>query len=55
MFGLGGQEVLVVLGVAFLVLGPRRLPEVGRVLGRAIRMVHDAFAEFRSALEREAS
>jgi sec-independent protein translocase protein TatA len=54
VFGVGGQEVLVVLGVAFLVLGPRRLPEVGRALGRAARTLNDSLAEFRTAWEREA-
>lgn len=35
--GIGIWEVLVVLVVALMVVGPRRLPEVGRKLGKAIR------------------
>ena len=37
MFELGGslQEILLILVVALLVVGPKRLPEVGRMLARA--------------------
>lgn len=36
MFGLGFQEVLLLLVIALLLFGARRLPEVGRSLGKAI-------------------
>lgn len=55
MFGLGGQEILVVLFVAFIALGPKRLPEVGRAIGEATRAAADAFGDMRRALEREVS
>lgn len=42
MFGIGVPELLVIMVVALIVLGPRRLPEVAQALGRA-------FAEFRKA------
>jgi len=35
--GIGIWEVLVVLVIALMVVGPRRLPEVGRKLGKAVR------------------
>ncbi|MFM8412290.1 MAG: Sec-independent protein translocase protein TatB [Alphaproteobacteria bacterium] len=40
MFGIGMPEMVVILVVALIVLGPRRLPEVARALGKGL-------AEFR--------
>ncbi len=37
MFGLGLQELLILLGIAILIFGARRLPEVGAGLGKAIK------------------
>ena len=36
-FGLGWQEILIVLVIALVVFGPKRLPEMGRSLGKGIR------------------
>ena len=37
MFGpLGGFELLVLAAIGLLVFGPRRLPEIGRTLGKAM-------------------
>lgn len=37
MFGLGIPELVVILVIALLIFGPKRLPEVGQNLGKAIR------------------
>ena len=37
MFGLSTSELLLVFGVVLLVFGPKKLPELGRALGRGIR------------------
>ena len=44
MFGsIGPQEILIVLVIALVVLGPKKLPEVGRSLGKGMR-------EFKTAI-----
>jgi sec-independent protein translocase protein TatA len=35
--GIGPMELVIVLVIALIVLGPKRLPEVGRSLGRGMR------------------
>jgi sec-independent protein translocase protein TatA len=37
MFGLGFQELLVILVIALIIFGPSRLPQIGSSLGKAIR------------------
>ena len=37
MFGLGVGEVLIILVIAFLLFGPKQLPEVARQVGKAIK------------------
>ena len=44
MFGLGMQELIVILVVALLVIGPKKLPDIARAIGRALR-------EFRNATD----
>jgi sec-independent protein translocase protein TatA len=43
MPGIGFPELLVIAVIALLVLGPKRLPEAGRSLGRGIREFKDGF------------
>jgi len=44
MLGIGMQELIIIMVIALIVFGPKRLPELARSLGRA-------FAEFRRASE----
>jgi sec-independent protein translocase protein TatA len=37
MFGLGTQELIIILGIVFLIFGAKRLPEIGSGLGKAIK------------------
>jgi sec-independent protein translocase protein TatA len=40
----GPVELLMVLGIAMIVLGPKRLPETGRAIGRALREFKDSLS-----------
>jgi len=51
VFDIGFQELILILVVALLVFGPRRLPELGRAMGRAMREFRRATEEFRSTVE----
>src|SRR5262249_38125543 len=53
MFEIGGgfQELLVILVVALLVVGPKRLPEVARAFARAMRELRRAQDDFPSTME----
>ena len=44
MPNVGPMELVLVLAVALIVLGPKKLPEVGRSLGKAMRDFKDALA-----------
>jgi TatA/E family protein of Tat protein translocase len=37
MFGIGSQELMIILLIAFIIFGAKRLPELGGSLGQAIR------------------
>jgi sec-independent protein translocase protein TatA len=54
IFGIGLPEMALILVVALLVFGPKKLPEIGRSLGKAIRSFQDASKEFESEFKREA-
>ena len=41
MFGISGEHILI-LGIVLLIFGPRRLPELGNTMGKAIRNFKDA-------------
>ena len=54
MFGsLGGAELLIILVLALLLFGPRRLPEIGRTIGKGLSEFRKATSDFKANLERE--
>ncbi len=45
MFGIGMQELLIILVLVLVIFGAKRLPEIGGGLGRAIRNFRQAASE----------
>jgi TatA/E family protein of Tat protein translocase len=56
MFGIGMPELLLILGLALIVLGPKKLPELAKALGKGMaefrRATDELKSEFRQ-MERE--
>ena len=54
MFGsLGFQEMILIFIIALIVFGPKRLPEIGRTIGKALGEFKKATDDFKSTIERE--
>lgn len=53
MFGIGMQELIIILIVALIVLGPKRLPEIARALGRGVAEFRRATHEVKESVDLE--
>ena len=53
MFGLGTAELLIILFIALVVLGPKELPKVARTIGRGIRELQRAKDDIKKNIEFE--
>jgi len=54
MFGtIGGMELLVIFLLCLLVFGPRKLPELGRAIGRSLAEFRRATQDLKNSIERE--
>ena len=54
MFGnIGFPELLIILAVALLIFGPKKLPEVGKSIGRAVREFRRTSDEIKERIEEE--
>jgi sec-independent protein translocase protein TatA len=54
MPNLGPAELIVILGIALIVFGPKKLPEIGRGIGNALREFSKARSDFMDAINSEA-
>ena len=46
IFGVGLPEIAVIAGLALVIFGPKRLPELGRTLGKTLKGIQSASTEF---------
>lgn len=54
MFGtLGGPEIFLILVIALIVFGPRKLPEIGKGIGRTLAEFRRASNDFKRTIEDE--
>ncbi|MBD2242755.1 TatA/E family twin arginine-targeting protein translocase [Nostoc sp. FACHB-888] len=54
IFGIGLPEMAVIMTVALLIFGPKKLPEIGRSVGKTIRSFQEASKDFQSEFQKEA-
>jgi sec-independent protein translocase protein TatA len=54
IFGIGLPEMAVIMILALLIFGPKKLPEIGRSMGKAIRGFQEASKEFETEFKKEA-
>ena len=53
MFGIGMPEMLVILALALIVIGPKKLPDLAKSLGRTMREFKKATSEFKETIQLE--
>jgi TatA/E family protein of Tat protein translocase len=53
MLGIGFPEMLLIMAIALLVFGPKKLPEIGKSLGRALREFRRTSDELKERFEEE--
>jgi sec-independent protein translocase protein TatA len=54
MFGnIGFPELLIIMAIALLIFGPKKLPEVGKSIGKAIREFRKASDEIKEKIDQE--
>ncbi|MBW1892144.1 MAG: twin-arginine translocase subunit TatB [Deltaproteobacteria bacterium] len=51
MFGIGMPEMLLILAIALIVIGPKKLPDLAKYLGRAIGEFKKAASDFKESID----
>jgi sec-independent protein translocase protein TatA len=55
MFGIGTPELVIILVIALIVMGPQKLPELAKSLGKGLSEFKKASNDLRSKIEEEAA
>ncbi len=55
IFGVGLPEIAVISALALIVFGPKRLPELGRTLGKTLKSLQSASSEFEKEIQKAMS
>lgn len=51
MFGLGMPELILILIIALIIFGPKKLPDLGKAMGRGIREFKKATTELKEEID----
>ena len=55
IFGVGLPEIAVISALALVIFGPKRLPELGRTLGKTLKGLQTASTEFEKEIQKAMS
>ncbi len=55
MFGLGMPEILLILALALIIIGPKKLPDLAKTLGKSMREFKGAAQDFKNTINVETS
>jgi sec-independent protein translocase protein TatA len=53
VFGLSFWEIAIILAIALIILGPKKLPEIARSMGKGLKEFRKATEDFKSTMDAE--